>query len=920
VYTFVGIRNKWLQIFFSAAYLASLAVAVLIIYVMEPPVSNGLQGAYVVAITLTGLILGGAALLLMEMTEGLGCLLGGFCFAMWLLVLQPGGLLTSTAPVVVFIVCFTLAGWATSFSRYTRPYGLICLTSFGGATVVVLGIDCFSKSGLKEFWAYIWNLNQNLFPLGATTYPLTKGMKVEIFVIIVLFLAGMASQSKLWNIIKKRRERRALDRLDDERNLRREEEKVGRRIERANSRQRVYWEAVYGNKDPAPSADSGVGSMGKEGHGSTVTSTEHLGERPIEMNEISFPPVMSGANLEQVKKGLDSAVLVRVVADDQPAPEQPESQISHDTNHLSPNASRNSVRNSQLSSNEVEAPYDDSNGVAGQAGSRRNSKNNSQRTSAGPAIVPLPFTISEGDKDDSSSVATFADDDNGNRFFRRSSQGSELLRSLSQRSQLKRDALSRPLSTSTEKLVGHNGAEDDRSSVAATVDDMTDDGDSRSLPELSEHISEEQKVDEDISEEVAQDGTVGHPEVFKTPATPNSVPNHQPQGLTIDAMALQSSAAVEILEKSPEDGEKSSSPPESEIAMPEPLPVALTRAALPPALPKVASSYRTNEWAKHLSNADIPEVEDIKTFQPPTEADSIPEEAPAVVLLKDLQQMPESVVTPPAPRSTSHLSSCPVPPQMSRTNSYKSLDSSKAEPTSVPWPQAVISRSPSHQSLQRVTTQQMQSMRSYRNSSTPNISQTLVESPIEDSPGPLPSSLIGQRETILRNKPSLGFKSLAATPESVSRASPDIRSSKIRDSRLDDDGDTAVLAQRSVVRQSTLPTLTPQLRQNPAFDSHQPRRQSSTPVNGPSRDVQLAQWRASVQQDLKANVQPRKSLDKSRSALLQEKMIAERQREMEQARKGMRENVLDERMRKGDMLEAHKEAMKRMQKEANKHV
>lgn len=886
---------------------------------MDPPVSNGLQGAYVVAITFTGLILGGAALLLIEMTEGLGCLLGGFCLAMWLLVLQPGGLLKSTTPIVVFIVSFTLVGWATSFSRYTRPYGLICLTSFGGATVVVLGIDCFTKSGLKEFWAYIWNLNQNLFPLGATTYPLTKGMKVEIFVIIVLFLAGMASQSKLWNIIKKRRERRALDRLHDERNLRQEEEKVGRRIERANSRQRVYWEAVYGNTDHAPSADSGIGSMIKEGHESTVTSTEPSGERPIEMDEISSPPVMTGANLEQVKKGPESTVLVRVVADDQPAPEQPESQIpvAHDTNHLSPNPSRKSVRNSQLRPNEVEAPHNDSNRATGQAGSRRNSKNDSRRTSAGPAIVPLPFTVPEGDGADTSSVATFADDDNGNRFSRRFSQGSEILRSLSQRSQFKRDALSRPLSTSTEKLVGHHGVEDDRSSIAATVDEMTDDGDSRSLPELSEYVPREQKVDEDTSEEVAQDGTVEHLEASKILATMNSVTNDQPQALVIDAMAPQSSTE-EILAKAPENGEMSDTSPHSKIAMPEPLPVALTKAALPPALPKVASSYRTNEWAKHLSNADIPEVEDIKLFQPPTEADSIPEETPAVVCVKNLQQTPETVITPPAPRSTSQLSSHAFPPQMSRTNSYQSHDSSRAEPTVVPWPQAVISRSASHQSLQRVPALQMQPMRSYRNSSNPNISQTLIESPIEDSPGPLPSGLIGQREAMLRNKS--GFNSLDTTPEAVSCASSDVRPNKIRDSQLDDDENTSVTARRSVMRQSTLPTLTPQLRQNPTFDSHQPRRQSSTPVNGPSRDVQLAQWRASVQQDLQANVQPKKSLDKSRSALLQEKMIAERQKDIEQARKGIRENVLDERMRKGDMLEAHREAMRRMQKEANKHV
>lgn len=915
VYTFVGIRNKWLQIYFSAAYLASLSVTVLILYVMNLPVSNGLQGAYLVAITLTGLILGGAALLLMEMTEGLGCLLGGFCLAMWLLVLHPGGLLTSTAPIVLFIVCFTLVGWATSFSRYTRPYGLICLTSFGGATVVVLGIDCFSKSGLKEFWAYIWNLNQNLFPLGATTYPLTKGMKVEIFVTIVLFLAGMASQSKLWKIIKRRRERRALDRQHDERHLRQEEEKIGRRVERANSRQRIYWEAVYGNKDHAPSADSGIGSLVKEGHGSTVTSTVHSGDRPIEMDEISPPPILNGANQDWVKKEPESTVLVRVVADDDPLSEQPENHVpvEHNAKLLSPNQKRNSVRNSQPSLNEADTLQVDS------SSSKRSSRNDSYRTSAGPAVVPLPFTVTEGDGDDSSSVATFADDDNGHRFSKRLSQGSELLRSLSHR---KRDALSRPLSTSTEKLVGHNSVEDDRSSVAATVDEMTDDGDSRSLRDLSEPDSREQKAYGNISQDVAQGGMIECPEVIEAPATTNSGTENQAYLPTVDSMVPQPSAAKDTLKINPENGEISGSSPPSDIAMPEQLPVALTKAALPPPPPKVASSYRTNEWAKHLSNADTPEVEDIKLFQPTTEVDSIPEEAPAIVRVKDLQQTPEAGLTPSAPRSASQMSNHQLPPQISRTNSYQSLDSSKAEATVVPWPQAVISRSASHQSLQRVTSQQMQPMRSYRNSSTPNISQTLVESPIEDVPVALlsSSSLIGKRETMLRNKSSFGFNSLATTPEAVSRASSDIRSNKLRGSRIEDEENISASARHSVVRQSTLPNLTPQLRQNSTFNSHQPRRQSSTPVSGPSRDNQLAQWRASVQQDLQANVQPKKSLDKSRSALLQEKMIAEKQKEVEQARKGVRENVLDERMRKGDMLEAHREAMRRMQKEANKHV
>lgn len=219
VYTVIGIKNKMLHVSLSAGYLASLAVTVLILYVMNLPVSNAVQGAYVVAAVMTGLILGGGAVVFSEMTEGLGCLLGGFSISMWLLVLKPGGLLTSTSGKSIFIAVFCVVGFATSFSHYTRPYALMPLISFGGATAVVIGIDCFSRAGLKEFWAYLWNLNSNLFPIGATTYPLTRGIKVEIAAIVVIFLAGIVSQMKLWKVIKERREQRAAERLEDERTM-----------------------------------------------------------------------------------------------------------------------------------------------------------------------------------------------------------------------------------------------------------------------------------------------------------------------------------------------------------------------------------------------------------------------------------------------------------------------------------------------------------------------------------------------------------------------------------------------------------------------------------------------------------------------------------------------------------------------------
>lgn len=123
---------------------------------MNPPVSDAVQGGYLVAVFFTGAILGGIALVFREITEGLGCLLGGFCIGMWLLTLKSGGLVSNGGAKVGFIIAFAVAFYCLSFSHYTRSYGLIVCTAFSGATALVLGIDCFSRAGLKEFWLYIW--------------------------------------------------------------------------------------------------------------------------------------------------------------------------------------------------------------------------------------------------------------------------------------------------------------------------------------------------------------------------------------------------------------------------------------------------------------------------------------------------------------------------------------------------------------------------------------------------------------------------------------------------------------------------------------------------------------------------------------------------------------------------------------------
>lgn len=153
---FVGIKHRPTQTFLSTSLLIALSIEVLIIYLMRPPVSNAVQGAYVIAGALGGCALGALALIFKEVSEGFGCLLGGFCLAMWLLILSPGGVIQNNVGKIIMIGLFCAGASSLYISRFTRVYGIIGCTAFAGATAFILGLDCFSKAGLKEFWMYIW--------------------------------------------------------------------------------------------------------------------------------------------------------------------------------------------------------------------------------------------------------------------------------------------------------------------------------------------------------------------------------------------------------------------------------------------------------------------------------------------------------------------------------------------------------------------------------------------------------------------------------------------------------------------------------------------------------------------------------------------------------------------------------------------
>ncbi|CZT51782.1 uncharacterized protein RSE6_12977 [Rhynchosporium secalis] len=984
VYTLIGMKNTFLHVYLSAAYLTSLVVAVLILYVMNPPISNAIQGAYLVAVVMTGLILGGAAIVFTEMTEGLGSLLGGFCFSMWLLVLKPGGLLTATSSKAIFIAVFTSAAFATTFSHYTRPYGLIGGISFGGATVVVLGIDCFSRAGLKEFWAYLWNLNNNLFPVGATTYPMTRGMKVEIAAIVIICLAGVVSQMKLWTVIKERREQRASERLQGEEAIECEEENVGRKIEHATAENRNQWEAVYGNKEGANSAsgsarDSGLGDMDSQNKGpmSEVTSVRNSDEE-IDMSQLRSPKTAISAGIVTMNSGQESGPITIRVARDMDIP-----QLLDDTGkpiNMDPNdRSFAAVPGSTQISLKSEKIW-----VIGTDGEARlesrTSKRDSMREigSMAPEVIPLPFKVPEGDvEDDSSSVATFADDDEavGKRQSKHLSVGSMLVRKLSGRSaKSHRDSknFTSGEGLSTDDLVIPRGIEDElASSIAATIDGLSSDGAMSSLRSSLDHVpdtAESARPDDSAVPSPTEDQTMSKEPVFEdgqmlnkpgendgtrpmsaaTVGTDILEPANEQEASTsqqAETAAQKSSLTSNTdAETEPDGGSGAAKKTVPSVASTmESKQASITKDRLPPQQSRIVMSYRTNEWAKHLSSADAPELDELRMAQYPIAAVTKPEIA-APVNVEELQQTAENATPRPASKTASQMSDH-GPLAVARATSSLS----KAPPQVGPPRDSLRASQLRDQGLARSASQisinSQVSPRGFRSSSSPHIPQQIVESPIEgefsstspttqsNSRFPNPnaafrrsSTLIGQRESILRSKPSnLANQATRGSTFELSRSNSRATSDAgslyqypNTNAAVQEDDNMSLSARRELIRQSSFIQPDQAFNQPALYKSHQPKRQSSAP--GPmEREQMLASWRASVQEDLKTTATPRNTIERSRSALWQERQ-AEQKKTMEERRKGEQSRKFDDRMRKGDMLSAHREALRKMQASANKRA
>lgn len=1036
IYTLVGIKNRWIHTFFSTAYMTALGVAVLILYVMNVPVSNALQGGYVVAVVMSGCAVGAAAMFFKELTEGFGCALGGFCISMWLLCLVPGGLLHTVPSKAIFIASFTLVGFAFYFSRWTRDWALIVMIAFGGSTITVLGIDCFSRAGLKEFWAYMWDVNDNLFPLGADTYPVTKGIRVETAAVIIIFLVGIISQIKLWRIVRDKREKRAAERAVDQRNLEHEEENVGRQIEETNARERRQWDRVYGDGTGDSITESRVTDFGDTGsekrlRASYVGSKGRTSAEIIEMADMSeSEQSRNGPDaLMATEDAEDGKVTVRVAADD-----IPESTTDVDETQLDEKAA------SRL---EVKTPIDSKRHSKGTIASKRVSQ--AQTVTDAPEVIPLPFTVPEGvdtrSQGDRSSIATFADDVEATEaapkkhrsLAKRLSRGSvELLRSFSQRSGRTGGAggeTSPDGGESTEELVLEKTRhpDDDEGSLVATVDDESVSGahahsiiDDDEEPNIHESIEPNQRSIEINAQLGKNNEALGH-SVVTTKPNPKSRPvsivaTPSPDGATghptkeVDNARTASPKPEEIAAKPGRERSAELNLPEASeraksIASVSSTPASLTKDRLPRSLSRVAMSYRTNEWAKHLSNADCPtpdelqvnaaratkKAKDNKEKAAPvnieelqqTAEDGVPAPAPTVrrsvsqasgvgnntnvTRRSSKQDQPQatSVVEPPSPtaselpaeqRTSLSPSATPVPPirksssglRHSSSNFMPIAEENTAQPTDI----AIVDE-------QQQPVSNSSPAGAFDNAPAPGPNRAPIPGVVSYAS---PQTLIGQRELFLRNKSQGSLLSNTPEPAFANQGSGSDAGSLYNYPMyaaalsVGDPDDVPLSQRKEIMRQSSLMSLTHSPSQsaigqfrsasgvdnseNLAFNSHQPKRASTLPPTA-AREAQLASFRQSVQQELRSGtpimmssgretpfgpttllggggreVEVQRNIEMQRNVLMGQKEAESQRREMQRREKEFVDRAFDERMRNGDMLEVHRDAMRKMQKGA----
>lgn len=730
---------------------------------------------------------------------------------------------------------------------------------------------------------------------------------------MLLFLLGVMSQLKVWKMVKKHRDQKAATRADEEQCYSQAELDIGTELEKGNKQERAAWEVTYGGQghDRAHQVESGVGT------GTTATSQRSS----LSVHEADNVAVngQNSADGSGQKTQQPQSVTVRVASEDS-IYEMPSATVE---NLLLPGPEyvARSSTGSPINSLTKMREGASSNPSTLEIGDP--SKDTQFDPLSSPPIVPLPFTISYEDTqemDDRSSIATFAVSDHSpSRISRRFSRSS-LIRKFPGISN------GRSASKTTAERESMIPSDDGQASSVAATFDVGDGLRSEGVtPEMEQQTPPLEITDEHQSSEPLM-SVDSLPLTFENlqhghTQPPGTFTDFQRSTEKIDGGCLtgnddrNKTSRHESSAAESQDGLGSGSQRDLDVnlvAAPELPCVGAIPASfhdqLPEGASKVVMAYRTNEWAKHLERADAPPPESLRR----------PSKGPGLI-----PTMTEGA----APVNVPQLAQTPLTaepsPIMINTNSNRSASSRDSLPSQrqhqTPVPQKpslrrfsqgkLISRIPSQTSLQHP--------RVSRRSSTPLTNLPLVDSPIEEDvetsfpqrssrtpPGMLNSTLMGQRNSKLQTRYS--STSLARTSSSNSLGSDYTPAARVLD-------DPNSAYRRSHLQQQpgrpSQPKLIP--RTSASYSPYHIDSGPTTPAENPETIVSA--WRTSLRQDASADRLDQQKMEARRNELLSQKRRASAGAQAAGAERTRRESQRSGGMRTGDLIDRHKEAMRRMQ-------
>ncbi|KAF8605192.1 hypothetical protein BDV93DRAFT_75890 [Ceratobasidium sp. AG-I] len=254
---FWGHKNRWSSFFLIGFYTLSLTTIVLILKfgvldAINPPKST-VRGMFLLASAVAGIVGGGLSIFFWKHTKYFIGAWGGFALALWIQCFKAGGLIQQVGYRWIFYVGCAVLGFVLCTIPRIHYNVLLVATAVVGGSATILGVDCFTTAGLKEF--YVWNLGfMRLFPkfyeIGMA-YPLSQTMQIELGLIAAVALMGGAVQFKMLERLKTR-----LHEIDVEQRKRDEDAEIAA-AERlgAFDEQLDDWEKRHGRR-----AGAGAGS------------------------------------------------------------------------------------------------------------------------------------------------------------------------------------------------------------------------------------------------------------------------------------------------------------------------------------------------------------------------------------------------------------------------------------------------------------------------------------------------------------------------------------------------------------------------------------------------------------------------------------------------------------------------------------